>query len=84
MSDPLPWVAAVPPVMQAPVKVFLSGYGLVKPSDSVCRKVTIRFSSPSVNPKSPVVMSMLFGTSGIGQQVTLSIVPGLQCPEVTG
>src|SRR5947209_2010155 len=45
MSDSLPWVAAVPPVAQVPVKVSLSGYGVVKPSVSVCRKATIWFSS---------------------------------------
>ena len=28
-------------------------------------------------------MSMLFGTSGIGQQSTFSVVPAGQCPEVT-
>jgi len=27
---------------------------------------------------------MLFGTSGIGQQFTFSIVGGGQCPDVTG
>ena len=37
----------------------------------------------AVNPRFPVVMSMLFGTSGIGQQFTFSVVPGGQCPEVT-
>src|ERR1700704_6327233 len=52
-----PCVAAVPPVMQVPVKVFLSGYGLVKPSVRVCRKATIWFSSLSVKPSIPVVLS---------------------------
>ena len=33
--------------------------------------------------EAPVVMSMLFGTSGIGQQVTFSTVPAGQCPDVT-
>ena len=31
----------------------------------------------------PVVISILFGTSGLGQQFTFSIVPSGQCPEVT-
>jgi hypothetical protein len=56
----------------------------VKPSESVWRKATIWFSSVSVKPSMPVVVSRLFGTSFIGQQVTLSIVPGGQCPDVTG
>jgi len=71
-------------VMQTPVKVLMSGYGLVKPSLSVWRKATIWFSSVSVKPSIPVVMSILFLTSGIGQQSTLSVVPDGQCPEVTG
>src|SRR5713101_2381908 len=70
-------------VMQLPVKVLMSGYGVVKPSVSVCRKVTIRSSSASVNLRSPTVMSILFGTSGIGQQSTFSVFPGGQCPDVT-
>src|SRR3989442_14836088 len=79
-----PWVAAVPPVMHVPVNVSRLGYGFVKPSVRVCRKATIWFSSWSVKPSLPVVMSILFLTSGIGQQVTLSTVPGGQCPDVTG
>jgi hypothetical protein len=71
-------------VMQLPVKVSLLGYGAVKPSESVSRKATIWFSSVSVKPSIPVVVSRLFVTSFIGQQVTLSIVPAGQCPEVTG
>ena len=55
-----------------------------KPSVSACRKATIWFSSVSVKPRAPVVMSRLFGTSGCGQQVSLSTVPGGQCPDVTG
>src|SRR6267143_2559516 len=70
-------------VMQTPVKVLMSGYGLVKPSVSVWRKATIWFSSVSLNPSLPNVMSILFGTSGIGQQSTFSVVPAGQCPEVT-
>ncbi len=70
--------------MQLPVNVSLLGYGLVKPSVNVIRNATIWFSSVSVKPSIPVVMSKLFVTSFIGQQVTLSIVPGGQCPEVTG
>jgi len=70
-------------VMQAPVKVSLSGYGAVKPSVNVCRKATIWFSSRSVKARLPVVMSMLFLTSGIGQQFTFSTVPGGQFPDVT-
>jgi hypothetical protein len=71
--------------MQTPVKAFMLGYGLVKPSVSVCRNATIWFSSVSVKPRFPIVMSSVlgFGTSGVGQQVTFSIVPALQCPEVT-
>src|SRR3989441_9743200 len=78
-----PWVDAEPPIMHVPVKVFRLGYGFVKPSVRVCRKATIWFSSWSVRPSLPVVMSILFLTSGIGQQVTLSTVPDGQCPDVT-
>jgi len=70
-------------VVQAPVNLSMSGYGVVKPSVSVCRKATIWSSSLSVKPSFPTVMSILFGTSGIGQQFTFSIVPAGQCPEVT-
>src|SRR5712692_5494902 len=80
----LPCVAAVPPVMHTPVYILMSGYGLVKPSESVWRKATIWFSSVSVKPSLPIVMSRLLGTSGIGQQSTFSVFPGGQCPEVTG
>ena len=45
MRNSLPCVAAVPPVMQVPVKVLMSGYGVVNPSVSVPRKATIWFSS---------------------------------------
>jgi hypothetical protein len=69
--------------MQAPVNVLMSGYGLVKPSVRVWRKATIWFSSVSVRPSIPIVMSMLLGTSGFGQQFTFSTVPVGQCPEVT-
>jgi hypothetical protein len=62
----------------------MSGYGVVKPSLSVCKKATIWFSSVSDKPSLPTVMSILFGTSGIGQQVTFSVVPAGQFPEVTG
>src|SRR6266478_2652708 len=79
----LPCVAAVPPVMHTPVYVLMSGYGLVKPSESVWRKATIWFSSISVKPSLPMVMSRLFLTSGIGQQSTFSVFPLGQCPEVT-
>src|SRR5258708_1037556 len=79
----LPCVAAVPTVMHTPVYVWMSGYGLVKPSESVWRKATIWFSSISVKPSLPMVMSRLLGTSGIGQQSTFSIFPFGQCPEVT-
>src|ERR1700736_3051832 len=48
MSTSFPWVAAVPPFMQAPVKVLMSGNGVVKPSVRVWRKATIWFSSVSV------------------------------------
>ena len=84
MSELLPWVAAVPPVIQVPVKVPMSGYGVVKPSESVCRNATIWFSSVSFKPRCPTVISILFGTSGVGQQFTFSIVPAGQFPEVTG
>src|SRR5438477_8536730 len=80
----LPCVAAVPPVMHTPVYILMSGYGLVKPSESVWRKATIWFSSVSVKPSLPIVMSRLLGTSGIGQQSTFSVLPAGQCPEVTG
>src|SRR2546425_1409556 len=89
IREAFPWVDAeafaVPgaPVMHVPVKVFRLGYGFVKPSVRVCRKATIWFSSWSVRPSLPVVMSILFLTSGIGQQVTLSTVPDGQCPDVT-
>src|SRR6266853_3859793 len=79
----LPCVAALPPVMHTPVYVLMSGYGLVKPSESVWRKATIWFSSISVKPSLPMVMSRLFLTSGIGQQSTFSVFPLGQCPEVT-
>src|SRR5437899_9683276 len=45
MRESLPCVAAEPPVMQVPVNVSPSGYGVVKPSVSVCRNATIWFSS---------------------------------------
>src|SRR6266403_1659461 len=83
MRSSLPCVAADPPVMQVPVNVSLSGYGVVKPSVSVCRNATIWFSSWSVKPRLPVVQSRFCGTSGLGQQSTFSVVPGGQCPEVT-
>src|SRR5260370_37465578 len=70
-------------VVHIPVNVLMSGYGRVKPSDSVWRKVTIWFSSVSLNPSIPTVMSSLFLTSGIGQQSTFSVFPAGQCPEVT-
>src|SRR6202166_5472529 len=79
----LPWVAALPPVAHTPVNLLISGYGVVKPSGSVSRKATIWFSSVSVKPSLPMVMSRLLGTSGLGQQVTFSIVPDGQCREVT-
>src|SRR6266853_5935840 len=40
ISDSLPCVAAEPPLMQAPVKVSMLAYGLVKPSVSVSMKMT--------------------------------------------
>ncbi len=55
----------------------------MNPSESVWRKATIWFSSVSLKPSLPIVMSMLLGTSGIGQQSTFSVVPVGQCPEVT-
>src|ERR1700722_14306003 len=55
MSEPLPWVAAVPPVIQVPVKVPMSGYGVAKPSESVCRKATTSSSSVGVKPRCPTV-----------------------------
>src|SRR5467141_3270434 len=70
-------------VVHIPVNVLVSGYGLVNPSESVWRKATIWFSSVSLKPSLPIVMSMLLGTSGIGQQSTFSVVPVGQCPEVT-
>jgi hypothetical protein len=70
-------------VMHIPVNVLISGYGLVKPSVRVCRNATIWFSSVSVRPSIPIVVSMLLGTSGFGQQSTFSVVPAGQCPEVT-
>src|SRR6266853_4000040 len=79
----LPCVAAVPPVIQTPVNALMSGYGRVNPSESVWRKATIWFSSVSLKPSIPIVMSRLLGTSGIGQQFTFSTVPFGQCPEVT-
>src|SRR3981189_3444921 len=81
MRNSFPWVDAEPPVMHLPVKVLMLGKGFVKPSLRVCRKATIWFSSISVKPRLPVVQSILFVTSGIGQQFTFSIVPGGQCPE---
>src|SRR5437867_12453678 len=83
MRDSKPWVDAEPPVMHVPVKVLMLGNGVVKPSVRVCRKATIWFSSVSVKPRLPVVMSILFLTSGLGQQSTFSVVPGGQCPDVT-
>ena len=70
--------------MHIPVNVLMSGYGLVKPSVRVWRKATIWFSSVSVRPSLPIVMSRLLGTSGIGQQSTFSVFPAGQFPEVTG
>src|SRR5258706_4435428 len=90
MRVPLPWVAAVPPLMQVPVKVLMLGKVLtpglagLKPSVAANMMMTSWFSSVSVKPSLPTVMSRLFGTSGIGQQVTFSTVPDGQCPEVTG
>src|SRR5213080_5357653 len=43
IRNSLPWVEAEPPDMQAPVKVFRKGKGLVKPSVSVCRNATTWF-----------------------------------------
>src|SRR5437588_1843985 len=83
MRNSLPWVEAEPPDMQVPVKVSRLGKGLVKPSVSVCMNATIWSSSASVKPRLPTVLSILFGTSGLGQQFTFSVVPGGQCPEVT-
>src|SRR5260370_24333102 len=60
ISDSLPWVAAEPPLMQAPVKVSLLAYGLVKPSVSVSMKMTTWVSSSSVKPRLPLVISILF------------------------
>jgi hypothetical protein len=82
MRNSLPCVAALPPVMQAPVKVSLLSQGLVKPSVSVRRKITIWSSSLSVRPRLPTVMSMLLATSGMGQQSTFSVVPFGQWPRV--
>src|SRR5712664_2580429 len=79
----LPCVAAVPPVMQAPVYVLMLGYGRVKPSVRVWRNATIWFSSVSVKPSLPIVIFMLLLTSGIGQQSIFSVFPAEQCPEVT-
>src|SRR5260370_2340469 len=79
-----PWVDAEPPVMHVPVKVVMLGYGVAKPSVRACRKSTIWFSSRSVKPRLPVVVSILFLTSGIGQQSTFSFVPAGQCPDVSG
>src|ERR1700735_301439 len=68
----LPWVEAIPPVIQVPVKVLMSGYGVVNPSDRVCRKATIWSSSVGLKPRFPTVISILFGTSGIGQHFHFS------------
>src|SRR6267143_6690155 len=84
IRESFPCVVAKPPVMHAPVKVLMLGKGVVNPSVRVCRKATIWFSCMSVKARLPVVMSRLFLTSGIGQQFTFSIVPGGQCPYVTG
>src|SRR5579862_7256753 len=70
-------------VAQVPVNMPMSGYRVVKPSVSVSRKATIWSSSLSDKPSFPTVISILFRTSGIGQQFTFSIVPAGQCPEVT-
>src|SRR5712664_958678 len=70
-------------VIHIPVNVLMSGNGRVNPSESVWRKATIWFSSVSVKPSIPIVMSRLLGTSGAGQQFTFSTVPDGQCPEVT-
>jgi hypothetical protein len=84
INDSFPWVDADPPVLHIPVNLFRLGYGFVKPSVRVSRKATIWFSSWFVKPSCPVVISILFLTSGIGQQFTFSTVPGGQCPDVTG
>src|ERR1700730_1738427 len=73
-----PWVAALPPVAHTPVNLLISGYGVVKPSVSVWRKATIWSSSLSDKPSMPMVMSMLFLTSGLGQQSTFSVFPSGQ------
>ena len=83
MRNSFPWVDAEPPFMHVPVNVFLSGNGVAKPFVSVCMNVTTRSSSGSVKPRLPTVMSMLFGTSGIGQQSTFSVFPAGQLPDVT-
>src|ERR1700730_1603256 len=57
--------------------------GRVETVVSACMKATIWFSSWSVKPSLPMVWSRLFGTSGIGQQSTFSVVPAGQCPDVT-
>src|SRR6266478_1947065 len=84
IRNSFPWVDAEPPVMHVPVKLVMLGYGVAKPSVRACRKITIWFSSRSVKPRLPVVVSILFLTSGIGQQSTFSVVPAGQCPDVTG
>jgi hypothetical protein len=45
IRNSFPCVDAEPPAMHRPVKVFLLGYGVVKPSVRTSRKVTIWFSS---------------------------------------
>src|SRR5258706_2621326 len=66
-------------VMQTPVKGSLLGEGVVKTSERVCRKATIWFSSLSVKPSVPLVLSRLSGTSFIGHQVTPSMCSFRHC-----
>src|SRR5258707_15834286 len=57
-------------VVHIPVKVFMLGYGLVKPSGRVWRKGTIWFSFVSPNPSLPNGISMFVGTSCSSQPVS--------------
>src|SRR6202022_2732714 len=53
MRVSFPCVDAEPPDVHVPVKVPMLGYGVVKPSVSVCMKRTSWFSSRSVKPSIP-------------------------------
>jgi len=67
-----------------PVKVSASGNGVVKPSVRVPRKRRSGLLLDRFKPKGAGRHVDKVRDSGSGQQVTLSMVPGGQCPDWTG